>query len=851
METLKQEKETLTRASKEVKSNPENTQLTTNELAKIQENYKIDLTKLEEDLKPTEVIDQKIIIEERLIVNLSQLLLKETKEEQKEKINELIQLSNARLETLKQEKETLTRTSKEVESNPENTTASEVKSNPIEPKINVDNEELVKESQKQIEVFNTLQSQGEARSKSLNQALKTKKEELLKTTNQAEIARLDKEVRSLEVQIQAQNNQAFVNEKNSAIKKDFPTYEVLTESERKAKISTLNLEREQVKQTLKVINSPQDKKVLEQQIGGIDTSIETLKSITISEKKEGQTIVLAETEVLDNDELTKKASTQNYVNYIVKRNEITQLDNEITDLKSESNSLRKTLNQEINKDSQVEISPKQRELLTKITENEQKISEKQTSSNQKAKDLSQVPEASNYEWMVNNNIQATVPTQSTTIVSTNSIIETSFKIIDKQAVDVSVPLPVNIKNPRGLVYRVQVGAFRKPVPNEFFREFSPVSGDILPNGLTCYMAGYFNNVNTASTAKNDIRTIGYKDAFIVAYCDGKRISFAEAKSLEASGACVPLSDNELKIAVMESLPTPTINETNTASAQNQQEVVKPIVDLTYNQAPGAVEAVAVESLEALFFTVQAGVYNKPIKQEQLPGFIELFTSKSPKGQIRYSTGKFQSVEDAKKRRKEAVEKGVADAFIVAYYKGKRITIAEANKLIVTFGASIFEENPKVESAQTSSNSTNQVSEQQVEIIQKVEIAEKIIKFEQAVDEYNVRTLLEQLNKNGIFTYNNQTSKVTSNHLKENQLTSELMNAVFDMNEVIVAKGKVKTITFVLKSSNWTGSFGNWILHCPYEFKILNNKEIQFIPRTPEEAEELKKIAIELLISIYE
>jgi len=769
-------------------------------------------------------------------------LKKETNEDQKEKINELIQLSSARMETLIQEKEKLIKASNEVK--------------PIQtvPEVNVENQEIAQESQKQIEVLNSLQRQNEARSESLNQELKTKKEELLKTTNQAEIVRLDKEVRSLESQIQAQNNQAIANEKNSAIKKEFPTFEVLTESEIKAKIASLNIEKDQIKQSLKATNSTQDKKVLEQQISGIDSSIEVLESLKIREKKVEQPIVLAETEVLDNDELTKKAASPNYANYIVKRNEITQLDNEITTLKSETNSLRKTLNQEINKDSQVEISPKQRELLTKITENEQKISEKLTLRNQKTLAQAQTSEAANYEWMLNNSIEATVPTQSSTVISTNSSIETSFKIIDKQAVDVSIPLPVNIKNPRGLVYRVQVGAFRKPVPNEFFREFSPVSGDILQNGLTCYMAGYFNNINTASTAKNEIRTIGYKDAFIVAYCDGKRISFAEAKALEASGACVPLSDNELKMAVLESLPTPTINETNTASAQNQQGEVKPIVDVTYNQAPGAVEAVAVESLEALFFTVQVGVYNKPIKQEQLPGFTELFTSKSAKGQIRYSTGKFQSVEAAKTRRKEAVEKGVADAFIVAYYQGKRIAIAVANQLVERFGASVFEEKLKMETSPSSTNNsstTNSVLGEPIVILQKKEVEEKVFKYEQIVDEESIRALLEQLNQNGIFTYNPQTSKVSSNHLTENQYTSSLMNAVFDMNEVIVAKGKVKPITFVLKSSNWSGSFGNWILHCPYEFKPLNNKEIQFFPRTIEEVEELKQLAKELIISIYE
>jgi hypothetical protein len=214
----------------------------------------------------------------------------------------------------------------------------------------------------------------------------------------------------------------------------------------------------------------------------------------------------------------------------------------------------------------------------------------------------------------------------------------------------------------------------------------------------------------------------------------------------------------------------------------------------------------------------------------------------------------QSVEDAKTRRKEAVEKGVADAFIVAYYQGKRITIAEANQLIVRFGASVFEEKPKIESSPSTTNNTsttNSNSGEPIVILQKKEVEDKVFKYEQTVDEENVRALLEQLNQNGIFTFNLETSKVSSNHLNENQLTATMMNAVVDMNEVIVAKGKVKPITFVLKSSDWSGSFGNWILHCPYEFKPLSNKEIQFFPRTIEEAEEIKQLAKELIISIYE
>jgi hypothetical protein len=921
-------------------------QITDSELAKIQEKYNSGISQIDTNLPAAEIIDFKISNEQNLSANLSELLKKVTNEEQKEKLNELIQLSNSRLESLKQERDALNISSKteekpetstsevttietkpektEITSNTEikpETLSSEVKTIETKPekteitsnteikpetsssevttietkpekteitsnteikpetsssevttietkpeKTEITSKTEIKpetsttetlpidlENQQQIEVFNSLQTQNEARSKVLNQALNLKKEELLKTIDAKEIARLDKEIRSLEAQIQSQNSQAFLNEKNSVIKKEFPSFQLINESERKAKIAALSLEKEQAKQLLKTTISPKDKNVIEQQIIGIESSIEVLEKVVLTSKTEEEVVVLPESEVLDNEQLTKKSARNNYVTYIEKRNVITQLDNEIGALKTETNTLRKTLNQEINKDSQVEISNKQRELLTIISQNEKVIEEKQTLRNQTAKALGQTSDASDFEWMVKNNIQVTVAEKlsSNSAIAVSNPVETAFKIIDKQSVDVSAPLPVNIKNPRGLLYRVQVGAFRKPVPNEFFREFSPVSGDVLPNGLTCYMAGYFNNVNTVSTAKNDIRSIGYKDAFIVAYCDGKRISFAEAKALEASGACVPLTDNELKIAVMESLPTPIVYETAVLPNPVTPIIQKPVVDLTYNQAEGAVEAIPVESLEALFFTVQVGVYNRPVKQEQLPGFTELFTSKSAKGQIRYSSGKFQSVEAAKLRRKEAVDKGVADAFIVAYYKGARITIAEANNLVNRLGQSVFDESQKTETNAIDQNNSMVQSGKEIVILEKKEIKEKIIKFEQPVDEEKVIALLEQLNQKGIFTYNSQTGKVSSFQLKEGELTVELLNTVVDMNEVNVTIGKVKPITFVLKSTNWSGSFGNWILHCPYEFKPLSTKEIKFFPRSEEESEEIKQIAKELLISIYE
>ncbi len=63
---------------------------------------------------------------------------------------------------------------------------------------------------------------------------------------------------------------------------------------------------------------------------------------------------------------------------------------------------------------------------------------------------------------------------------------------------------------------MQVGAFRRPVRADVYREFTPVSGQKLRNGLIVYMAGYFNNSQAAVAAQKEIRLMGYSDAFIVA-----------------------------------------------------------------------------------------------------------------------------------------------------------------------------------------------------------------------------------------------------------------------------------------------------------------------------------------------
>ena len=245
------------------------------------------------------------------------------------------------------------------------------------------------------------------------------------------------------------------------------------------------------------------------------------------------------------------------------------------------------------------------------------------------------------------------------------------------------PIPVGVENPSGLVYRVQIGAFAKPIPQNLYKEFNPVSGEkIEGTNVTRYMAGFFNNSVSVVEARRDIRALGYSDAFIVAYCDGEKIGFGEARRRETNGSCVPKGTNELMMEVA----TKTATKLGLPTTREVPEVS----EFSYNEAPGAVKAEVIEMIQGLFFTVQIGVFNRPISSEVIYNLDEITTVRLPNGLIRYNTGLYNSVKDALPRRTEALSRGIVGAFVVAYYQGERISLSKANKLLSELGTAILQ-----------------------------------------------------------------------------------------------------------------------------------------------------------------
>lgn len=233
-------------------------------------------------------------------------------------------------------------------------------------------------------------------------------------------------------------------------------------------------------------------------------------------------------------------------------------------------------------------------------------------------------------------------------------------------------IPTASKLPEGLVFKVQIGAFRNPIPQDHFRGFAPIMAEDAGNGITRYTAGLFNTFNMANEAKNAIRTIGYPDAFVVAFYNGKRININEARAM-AGGA--PMASNE--------------NANQSATTSSNQENSSTTTSAKLPEPKANVQLVEdgistdVNKIKGVFFTVQVGVYSKPITADQLNNVTPLNSERTANGLIRYTSGVYPNLTDANAAKDRIKTLGITDAFVIAYANGNRVSVDEAVKFIAT------------------------------------------------------------------------------------------------------------------------------------------------------------------------
>lgn len=283
-------------------------------------------------------------------------------------------------------------------------------------------------------------------------------------------------------------------------------------------------------------------------------------------------------------------------------------------------------------------------------------------------------------------------------------------------------IPIDAPMPTGVVYKVQVGAFRNALPSEAFSDMSPVTGEHAGNGLVRYTAGMFTSAKSASEAGAKVRGRGYRDAFVVAYMDGKRVPLRDAMQAEraALAQAMPASSGETitpatnagrtSEAPVAAVPTTTTTPVPVvipaqpsepspeaavladypSTAEEVLAAFKPSgTDTEYYNDPDAAPAKQVEAVKGLFFTVQVGVYSKPTALDRLFNITPLNSERTATGKIRYTTGIFLDEGQAVQRKNGTVTLGVTDAFVTAYLNGKRIPVRDARALLAKFGKDVL------------------------------------------------------------------------------------------------------------------------------------------------------------------
>jgi cell division septation protein DedD len=191
-----------------------------------------------------------------------------------------------------------------------------------------------------------------------------------------------------------------------------------------------------------------------------------------------------------------------------------------------------------------------------------------------------------------------------------------------------------------IVYRVQLGAYKNRISKGIFRN---TGGEVLEmkgeDGYFHYSTKGFKTIHGAAGLRADLVVEGYGDAFITAYKDGKRIPLSATK----------------------------------ATVENKQKE-----NLNDNVAFSSVDK------SQISFKVQLGALRRAggnDMEDKTKDIADVEKQGTGSGMIRYTAGSFKDYSKADEYRKQLNDKGFAEAFVIAVFKGEVISIQEALELL--------------------------------------------------------------------------------------------------------------------------------------------------------------------------
>jgi hypothetical protein len=200
---------------------------------------------------------------------------------------------------------------------------------------------------------------------------------------------------------------------------------------------------------------------------------------------------------------------------------------------------------------------------------------------------------------------------------------------------------ISLDDIKGVVFRIQLGAYTKKLSASVFKNAGDVIELKTDNGLYKYLSGSYTSIQDAIKQREELRKKGYNGIFVVAYKENKRVQLSSV-----SGGIIQ-SENE------------NLNDPNTRLSTIDKKLIA--------------------------FRIQVGAFiNEPPveitkKLNKIPGLEKKIKSS---GVFQFLAGRFNNTQDAKNFKEEVVKKyGVADAFVIAFFKDEMISIPEALEIL--------------------------------------------------------------------------------------------------------------------------------------------------------------------------
>ena len=244
----------------------------------------------------------------------------------------------------------------------------------------------------------------------------------------------------------------------------------------------------------------------------------------------------------------------------------------------------------------------------------------------------------------------------------------------------------------GLYYRIQIVAVSVRYRMRDFNGLSLIFTELIPNtSIIRYMTGEYYKYVSAREDLPKVRSLGFSDAFIVAYYNGKRISIAEARRLEALQNVE--ENEEIPVVIRQEAPAGYVEPDDVianVSLKSENVVSEGLVSsvenntqnaqgTTYN-AGGETSGTTYETHEipskGLYFAVQVGVYKDRRQPWQLNGVSPIDYEVMPNGFVRHTSGRFAEYEQARASQMNIRRQGITDAFVIAYIDGRKVSFAE-------------------------------------------------------------------------------------------------------------------------------------------------------------------------------